>query len=433
MRRSLQRIRAIFRREYLQRVQNKWFLLTTFGIPLLVVGLSLLPAFLVGGSDLIGGSEEGRTPVRVGVVDRVGRDAGRLGELITAADSLVLTEPTDVSAETSPDGLARRLRTTRLDAYLVVDSAVLGGREATLVTRTAMGEIRQRVVRDALRQALVISSLSRAGMAEVAADSLYRQARVGLNVVQAGARGVQSQALAAGVALGLTFVLYMMFIIYGQIITRGVLEEKTSDIAEVLVSSVRPWELMTGKILGIGSVGLTQVAIWGVVLAALAAYGVMGALAGLSEIGVTLAPAGFPLWEVGGAFLVYFVLGFFLFATVFAAVGAVVGDEQEVQQVSFPVMMLIIVPFVLAITGIETPDAGWFRAAAFFPFFSPILMLVRVTIGVAALWEVMVSLVLLVAALAGSAWLTGRIYRVGILMKGKRPTLPELARWIRYG
>lgn len=428
MRRAFRRIRAIFLREYRQRVQNKWFLLTTFGIPLLFVGLSLLPAFLIGGS------EEARSPIRVGVVDRVGLEEGRLGELITAADSLVLTEPADVSAETSPDRLARRLQTTGLDAYLVVDSATLRGEEATLITREALGEIRQRIVRDALRQALVLSSLRRAGMAEVGADSLYRQSRVGLNVVQPGARGVQSQAVAAGVALALTFILYMMFIIYGQIITRGVLEEKTSDIAEVLVSSVRPWELMTGKILGIGSVGLTQIAIWVVILGVLAAYGLMGgALAGLAEAGISISSLGFPVWEVGGAFLVYFVLGFFLFSTAFAAVGAMVGDEQEVQQVSFPVMMLIIVPFILAITGLETPDAGWFRAAALFPFFSPILMIVRITLGVAALWEVAVSTLLLVVTLAACAWLTGRIYRVGILMKGKRPDLPELMRWIRYG
>lgn len=428
MRLSLRRIRAIFLREYLQRVKNKWFLLTTFGVPVLVVGLSLLPTFLVGGA------EEGRAPIRVGILDRVGSNGGRLGQLITTVDPLVRTEPVDESVDIEPGRLAERLQLSRLDAYLVVDSATLRGEDATLVTREAVGERRQLLVRDALRQALVHSSLRRAGMTESAADSLYRQSRVGLDVVQPAARGVQSQATAAGVAVALTFVLYMMFVIYGQIITRGVLEEKTSDMAEVLVSSLRPWELMAGKILGIGAVGLTQVAIWIAVGVVGSVYGLLGgALAGLSQAGVTFTLEGFPIWEIVFYFLVFLLLGYLLFSTMFAAVGAMVGDEQEVQQVSFPVMMLIVLPFILAIAGIETPDAGWFMAASLFPFFSPILMLVRITLGVAAFWEVAVSVLLLVATLVGSAWLTGRIYRVGILMKGKRPDLPELMRWIRYG
>ncbi|HKK08034.1 MAG TPA: ABC transporter permease, partial [Gemmatimonadota bacterium] len=277
------------------------------------------------------------------------------------------------------------------------------------------------------------SRLQAAGLPSSQVSAALRTPNTSLSVERVGEEGVAHQDVLAGIAIGLCFVLYMMFIIYGQVIVRGVLEEKTSNIVEILVSSVRPSELMLGKVVGIEAVGLTQIAIWAVTIAILSLYGLSGAAVALSEAGIDIAGLSLPLVRIGAAFLVFYVLGFLLYASCFAAVGALVGDDQQAQQMNFPVMLLIIVPFVLAFSGVNTPDAGWLAAASLFPFFSPILMVVRITTGVAAAWEIVTSLVLVILTILGVVWAAGRIYRVGILMKGKRPTLPEMIRWVRYG
>lgn len=426
MSRAWRRVSAILRREYLLRVKNKWFLITTFGFPLLFLGMAFLPALLMTG----GGGET----LRLGIVDRAGLEGTPLPELLARQDATLVAEPAAVDTGASRDRLMEALRTSEATAFLVLGPGVLEGEPATLLSRTSIGEGQQRAIRNAVRQAAIQTRLARTGLDSAVAASVYESSRLGISVARVDREGApQSQAALGMLALALTFMLYMMFIIYGQMITRGVLEEKTSDIAEVLVSSVRPWELMLGKVLGIGGMGLTQIAIWAVAVGLLTAYGLTAAAGTLSEMGVDLRALSLPLLEVAGAFLLFFLIGYFLFASVFGMVGAVVGDEQEVQQMSFVPIMLVAIPFVIAFTSLENPTSTAMVWGSFFPFFTPILMLVRVTMGVAAAWEVIVSVVLVLLTTLGMAWLTGRIYRVGILMTGKRPNLPELIRWVRYG
>ncbi len=425
MSRSWRRVRAIVRREYLLRVKNKWFLLTTFGLPLLFLAMGFLPALLA--------TSGGDGTVRLGVVDRMGAEGADLPALLAGQDSALVAEPVALDSGATREDLLEALRASEMTAFLVLEPEVLEGERATLLARRSVGQGLERDIRDAVRQAVVRTGLARSGLDTDEADAIYEHSRLRLSVTRVDREGTQSQEVLAIMAMVLTFMLYMMFIIYGQMITRGVLEEKTSDIAEVLVSSVRPWELMAGKVLGIGAMGLTQIAIWTVALGLLTAYGLTAAAASLAEMGVDLGSLSLPLLEVGAVFLLFFLLGYFLYASLFGAVGAMVGDEQEVQQVSFVPIMLVAIPFVIAFTSFENPTSSAMVWGSYFPFFTPILMLVRVTLGVAAAWEVVVSVALMVLAIAGTAWLTGRIYRVGILMTGKRPNLPELVRWIRYG
>ncbi len=419
------RVWTILRREYLLRVRNKWFLITTFGLPLLFLAMAFLPALLM----TTGGGET----LRLGVVDRMGVEGADLRELLARQDSAIVVEPAAVDSGASREEILDALRTSGAAAYLVLEPDVLEGEPATLLTRSSVGERRQRAIRDAVRQAVIQTGLTRSGLDAEAAATVYERSRLGLSVSRVDREGTQSEEALGVLALVLTLVLYMMFIVYGQMITRGVLEEKTSDIAEVLVSSVRPWELMLGKVLGIGGMGLTQIAIWAVAIGLLTVYGLTAAAGTLAEMGVDLGALSLPLLEVGGIFLLFFLFGYFLFASVFGMVGAIVGDEQEVQQVSFVPMMLVIIPFVIVFSSFQDPASPAMVWGSFFPFFTPILMLFRVVMGVAAAWEVVVSFVGMAAATVGMAWLTGRIYRVGILMTGKRPNLPELIRWIRYG
>lgn len=451
-------VRAVIRREYLQRVTNRWFLVTTFGVPLLILGFSVLPGWLAASG---GGSARA---LRIGVVDRT--DAG-LGEVVAAELNRVDEEPghrqalragADSAAPRSasarseeravlrassatglPDtlgrrGLAAHLRTSSFDAYLVLGPELLGGGQVEVLSTRSIGLGDRPRIRRAVRSAAIAVRLERAGLPPAEADSLLGVAEIDLSTIRVAEEGLQSQSLVqvAGFAMG--FILYFMLIIYGQMIVRGVIEEKSSDIVEVLLSSLRPWELMLGKIIGVGAVGLTQVAIWAVVIVAAATWGLAAAAPTLAEAGIDIgAVLALPLAEIAGTFLTFFLLGYLLYSSLFAGAGAMAGSEQDTQQVVVPITMLIAAGFVLLFPMMESPDATWAVIVSQIPLFSPILMPARLAIGAAPTWELALSITLLVAGVLGSVWLAGRIYRVGILMSGKRPNLPELIRWVRYG
>ena len=450
-------VRAVIRREYVQRVTNKWFLVTTFGVPLLILAFSLLPGWLAASG---GGSAEA---LRIGVVDRTGAGLGEAvvarmnasegpaagrqpaaGADTTTADSagaesgesavLLAAAATGIPDTLDRRGLAARLRTAGYDAYLVLGPDLLAGDDVELLSTRSIGLTDRPRIRRAVRSAAIAVRLERAGLPRAEADSLLGVAGIGLSTTRVAEEGLQSQSVVqvAGFAMG--FILYFMLIIYGQMIVRGVIEEKSSDIVEVLLSSLRPWELMLGKIVGVGAVGLTQVAIWAVVVVVAATWGMAAAAPALAEAGIDLgAVLGLPLVEIAGTFLLFFLLGYLLYSSLFAGAGAMAGSEQDTQQVVVPITMLIAAGFVLLFPMMESPGATWAVVTSQIPLFSPILMPARIAIGAAPTWELVLSIGLLAGGVLGAVWLAGRIYRVGILMSGKRPNLPELIRWVRYG
>jgi ABC-2 type transport system permease protein len=255
-----------------------------------------------------------------------------------------------------------------------------------------------------------------------------------LEVVRLDASGPGEDERTAGIVAGMVggFLLYFVMLVYGTMVLRAVLEEKTNRIVEIIVSSVRPWELMLGKILGVGAVGLTQLAVWVGSAALLLAFVASSALPFLAEgdalegIREAIPPVGVLLF-----FAVCFLMGYFTYASLFAAVGAACTTEEEAHQLQFPVVMLVVIPVVLLMPVMERPDSAFAVGLSLFPYFSPILMFGRVAAGAAGVWEALAAVVLMVGGLLGTAWIAGRIYRVGILMQGKRPTLPELIRWVR--
>jgi ABC-2 type transport system permease protein len=245
------------------------------------------------------------------------------------------------------------------------------------------------------------------------------------------ARGGMSDPAFAAAYAG-SFVLYMVILIYAVAVMRSVLDEKTSRIVEVIVSSIRPWQLMLGKILGVGAVGLTQLAVWVAVGGAGLAFGLPTVLDARPELGQLSEIQGvLPGASFYGYFAVFFLCGYFIFAGLYAAVGAMCNSEEEAQHAQFPVMLLILVP-VLALVGvIENPDAPASVVLSLVPFFSPFLMFARAAGGAAPAWQIGLSIVLMALTVLAVAWVAGRIYRVGILMTGKRPTFRELWRWVR--
>lgn len=458
-----QRVRAVLRREYLQRVRNKWFLITTL----------LIPALLIGGIGLSVWLAERipteTTTLRVGVVDRSGLElSGRLlgsfgsegpsdpmpgatgmpGQgLPVRARARVEMAPAEVAPGQAPADLGSLLSAAPFDVFLhlppgmelnLTSAAGTGvpadtAGEIRIVSRASVSSAHLRVIQAAVREAVIASLLERAGTVELSPRELLSAASLQPEVVRTDQAGARSQELLQGLGLALGGVLYFMLLVYGSMIVRGVIEEKSSDIVEVLISSLRPWEMMLGKILGVGAVGLTQVAIWAVVVGGIAAYGLTAGSAALAAAGIELDMLSLSLLPALLAFLGFFLLGYLLYSCLFAAAGALSGGEQDAQQVSMPITIFIIAAVFLLIPVMESPDATWAILVSQVPLFSPILMVGRVSAGMASPLETVSALLVLLLGVAGSVWLAGRIYRVGILMKGKRPSLPELARWVRYG
>lgn len=417
------RVRAIMRREYLQRVRSKWFLFSTLVVPVLILAAVVLPALL---PEVLGGDEV----VRIGIIDRSGTVvpaelASRLAEENVSAELLRLRP--DVTAEALAEELPEE---PPLRAYLFVPADVLTTRSATLVEAKRLGPEARATIRRALRESVAVAQLEGAGIGSTEVSALLRGATLDIQELRPSGRGPSEIYAAFGFLFALT--LYMMFIVYGQMIARGVIEEKTSHIVEIMVSSVRPWEMMLGKIVGVGAVGLTQVAIWGIVIAGAALWGLSGMVTRLSELGLDLNGFRFPIGLATMAVL-FFVLGYLLYASLFASAGAMLSNEQDVQQVMMPVMIPIILPIMMMPAVLDTPDATWAVVVSLVPFFSPILLMIRLAVGNVPLWQSVSAVVLLVLTILATAWVAGRIYRVGILMKGKRPNLPELVRWVRYG
>ncbi|HJZ67429.1 MAG TPA: ABC transporter permease, partial [Blastocatellia bacterium] len=267
--------------------------------------------------------------------------------------------------------------------------------------------------------------LKRAGLNQSQIAAYTR--RVGLKTNKITASGEVREGGRADfvVAFIMLFFIYISVLLYGMFVMRGVIEEKTSRIVEIVISSVKPTQMMLGKVIGIGLVGLTQIGLW-----ALSAFL-------LTTIGVsTLSSRGVPMPSVPISLLVYFVvffvLGYFLFATLYALVGSTVSSEEEAQQAQMPVTMLLVVPMLIFNMIIANPTSSASVVVSMVPFFAPTLMMMRIAVVNPPLWQILGSIAILLATILGCVWIAARIYRVGILMYGKRPSIAELGRWLRY-
>jgi ABC-2 type transport system permease protein len=283
----------------------------------------------------------------------------------------------------------------------------------------------QATLRARLREAFDADRLRASGFDPQVVAELLVGARLtprGVGKDVEGAASGESQFI---LALILFFVLYTMLLLHGQQILRSVLEEKSSRIVEVVISSLRPSELLGGKLIGVGAIAMTQLAIWilcGVAISGAASIGLLAVVDQLPRIPVHVV--------VHLVFL--FLTGFAVYATLYAAVGAMHSNEQEAQQYNFAVMMPLILAAVLMPTVLSDPNSTLAVVGTFIPLFSPLVLMGRVAVDAAPGWQIAVAYVISVAFVAFEVWLAARIYRVGIIMYGKRPSLPELMRWIRH-
>ena len=228
---------------------------------------------------------------------------------------------------------------------------------------------------------------------------------------------------------GIAFVMILFTSImgYGQHLMRAVMEEKNTRIMEVLVSSLTPFQLMMGKILGLGAAGITQMALWAILGSSVFLFAgssdfVSGMLANAEALSINFFLS----------FIAFFILGYFLFATLFALLGSIVSSEKEVQQFVAPITMILVIPIILAMYIMQNPDAPWIVAVSYIPFLTPTMMILRASFTFVPPAEIIIGIVVMIISILLLGAVTARIFRVGILMYGKRPTLPELVKWVKY-
>ncbi len=411
---------AIIRREYLERVRSKSFLIGTILLPALMA-LSLGLPILLSDS----GADDQRN---IGIIDP---SNGVIEPLRTVLDEMgkenFALVTINVEGRTLDDGLDEMrgmLQDEVIDSGVVVDAEFLADPRGTFYAKSVSAMLLLDDLRPALDRVLRESRFRTAGVpdslqAYLAARTVWERK----TLTTEGEETHQDEGSAFLFAMTLIMILYMMVVIYGQQTLTGVIEEKSSRVVEVILSSVPARNLMFGKVMGIGLAGLTQVAIWTATIFYLSGRGVT--VAGFTLDGSSFTPV------ILISFLVFFLLGFFLFAMLYAGVGALCNTVQESQQFATPIVMFAVIPMLLLSMILRTPDAPVAVALSLFPLFSPILMFMRVCLQTPPLWQIVLSWVLMGVSIWLLSRLAGKLYRVGVLAHGSAPTWKSVVKMLR--
>jgi ABC-2 type transport system permease protein len=404
----------IIKREYLTRVKNKTFLLTTILTPLFFIALIVGSAYF---------SSKGRETLTIAVTDANGFFKGNLkssGDL-----QFDFPEGVDTSNYLSK-GYSAILLIPKFEGTAQTDYII---RSKKGIGMMAKGHIENKV-----NAAIEDHMLQLAGLQRNALDSIHQESQfASLKAYQEkGDTAAESnQGLAYGIAYASGFLIYITMFIYGIMLMRGVMEEKVSRIAEVIISSVKPFQLMVGKIIGIGAVGITQLLLWIVLIATLYfCVEASEAAQKFADFKHLMSTANWPV--IIGCFLFYFLGGYLFYAALFAAAGSAVEDVQNSQSLTMPITMPIIFSFIIMTTTVNAPDSPIAVWASIIPFSSPIVMMARVAYGVPGTvpyWQLIASMASLIAGFLFTTWLASKIYRTGILMYGKKVTWKEMIRW----
>jgi ABC-2 type transport system permease protein len=421
----------LIKRECLSRVKTKSFIIGTLIFPVLVLLLVFLPAVFMHM-----GNEGER---RIAVIDFTGRLTQPLqtafSEMKRDARGKPLYILVPVSAETGTldsekKSLNRRVMDGKLDAFVILTREIFDSSRFELYAKNVSNFQFNESLNGMVTSVVSKIRLSESGLDPVLVKKLNQNVRAKTYKVGETGAKEESGELAFMISYIMVFMIYFVLIFYGSYVMRGVIEDKSSRVIEVLLSSARPHQIMAGKILGIGAAGLAQMGVWAVCLLFASTYGLM--------MVKQFAPAAqnVPIPSVSAwtllAFVGFFLIGFFIYSSIFAALGSIGNAESEMQNLQWWAMAPIMLGFFLMFAIGKNPEGPLAVVTSLIPLFSPILMMYRISVQAVPLFQVVLCLVLCLFFIAGMVWFSGRIFRVGILMYGKRPTLPEVLKWIRY-
>lgn len=433
----------IIKREYLNRVSKKSFLILTFLTPLLFAAMVFVPLWL--------SSIKGDEVRNVVVLDRTGKYA----PLFEDADNYKF-----IAGDKSLESYKQASDKEVYAIVSITDDLIAHPEAATMYSEKQIPGDLSRIMNQVLSRKLENEKMAAYNIPNLKEIIKESQINFEINTIKWSEDGSESESsslVASIVGLIFTVISYMFIMIYGAMVMQGVMEEKTNRIVELMVSSVRPFQLMMGKIIGIGLVGLTQMFLWGILTMALVLGGqflfmgsvdpqimqqgsMMGhgaSMPGMVEASQEPAAKLFGMLqtinfaEIGFFFVIYFIGGYMLYASVFAAIGSAVESQEDTQQFMTPIMIFLVFSLYAGIYSMENPEGPLAFWCSLIPFTSPIVMMIRLPFEV-PLWEKLLSVSLLYVTFVGIIWLSAKIYRVGILMYGKKPTIKEMIKWLRY-
>ncbi|MGA0833374.1 MAG: ABC transporter permease [Candidatus Kapaibacteriota bacterium] len=430
------KIRVIIQHEYLTRIRSKWFIISTILGPLGFVAMVAIPAIITA---MLGDSTEGK----VVVFDRTGSVAAT----VVAAD----TSRFEMAGSRTEQEVEADVLAETYVAYVVIPENVLSGSPLQLFSRGGTGFTFSQDIASAFEPVVTRKRLTLMGADTSVIDIVERGLSVtAMKVTEQGSTEKDASEASAAIGYGAGFVIYFLIFIYGSMVLRGVVEEKANRIVEVMASSVTPFELLMGKVVGIGLVGLSQVLAWlvlgsGVFLAA--GPLLEGAMASGSDmqvgtpVGAQVSPQAsdlpfaIPDISIGALllFVFFFLAGYFIYATLFAAVGSAVDQEADAQQLTMPITLPVILTIMFIGSVVAAPNSALSVGLSLFPLFAPIIMVVRIAATDVPWWQIGLSMILVSATFVGTIWLASRVYRIGILSYGKKPTLKEIASWMVRG
>jgi len=441
---------VVAKREYLERVRSRWFVIMTLFVPILITASFLIPVWVTARS---ASSASSRNII---ILDATGTGLGKSVAGVLMRDSTAIRTrggltvaapaPAPQVREVMRAGLATAedsamhevMKPNSVVGYLVLDDSTLSARRVQYSGRNASSIVDMDKLKSAVRQAFTGVMLQREG---VKPETIALISNLSLNMpltrIDERGRGGSGQA-AIFLGFGIGILLMMSIIFHGQNVLRGVLEEKSTRVAEVVISSIKPEMLLAGKVAGAGAVGLTQQMLW----IAISAY-LMTNFAPmlLKSAGVPLAGGGASALGFSGGGLtiglfvvvvIYFLLGFIFYASLLAAAGSMVNSEQDAQQAAMPVMYLLIGSWLFVNSVIVNPTGNISKVLSWLPFSSPIIMPMRMGLSPVGWPSIMGSMLVCALGCVLAVWLAARIYRVGMLMYGKKPSLAEVAKWVRY-
>lgn len=453
----MNKLLAIIKREYVQRVRTKFFVIMTILGPLMLVVFTIVPGLLL--------SRKLGEETRIAIIDQT--QGMKLSNSVR--DSLLKAENDDESdgqasiaeaansnsrdriekagksavsfrvEEVNPNGrpldeikheLNTRIGRGELDGYLVIPADILDSSESrTFYYGRNIGDVFTRnQIEDKLNSAVRRQRLIKEGVKDQDVDALSQPVDVATYPInEKGEEGAEDSGAGFAMVFVIAFLIYITVLLYGQVVLGAIIEEKETRIAEILFSSVRPFQIMFGKLIGVSLMALTQLMIWGVAFAGLALFIVPQLAAqGYKDINLPHLPPFFFIY-----FFLFFALGYFIYATIYVFVGSMVTTAQEGGQMAMPVVFLLVAGLYMAFPVIRAPNSSFAFWVSMVPFFAPITMMVRIISQTPPLWQIALSLALGYATVALFLWLASRIYRIGMLMYGKRATIPEVIRWVR--
>jgi ABC-2 type transport system permease protein len=414
----MSKIGIVIKREYLTRVRKKSFIIMTFLMPVLFVGL-------VFGTILLSKVNESEAK-NIVVVD----ETGEYFQLFENTDQYHFIE-----AQKGFEGFRQQSDGNVYATLVITDDLLENPAALTLYSWQQVTPATGSTITAQLNNYLSEKKLASYNIPEI--KTILEESKIAVKVksIRLGESGKETETSAEfAMVLGMVFTLliYMFIFVYGAMVMQGVMEEKTNRIVEIMVSSVKPFDLMMGKLIGIGAVGITQFGLWGLLIAGVTLFGsaLLAGVGGSAEMIFTLLSSSNVL-TLCLYFILFFIGGYLIYASLFAAIGAMVNSQEDTQQYMMPITILILFAFYAGFYSAQNPDGPLAFWTSLIPFTSPIVMMTRLPYDV-PWWQLILSIALLVITVILIVVLVAKIYRVGILMYGKKPTYKEIVKWLRY-